>query len=619
MSGSISAVEAVNFLIAIHAKDPATNQKVLLYSDSAVVVKGMSASAFMTGFSVDIEITQMDSTTVEFNTHIFTLRANSQPLGKKFKTEYELPAIIDDIEVKENASYSLTLVPKNRLHVSGNECRYNHNAGSDFALYPSANFDLQYLQGSLAFYHAQAIKYLFETDYRLFHQVFHFNISSKQNVFAFPCEANSVIWDKRFGNAFDPTRNNCYTLYGTGLNTTDPFILIHGAVLRSYGYAPAFLTEGFANYFSLAIYKMKQIKKAGKLAPIKKLLNTKTYYATDPVVADLTASTFVRYLIDQYTIDLFKKLYTSADDLNLSSQIELTFSKSITELENEWLKYVDTLTIPPKLFGEFADRAQQMLNFPLALEYRRESYEYSDNRADSIRNLGLLSDAYFLTGDYFNAASAQEKISKMDSNNTKHLLALAGYRMMNGDYERALKDLNEFQESGPNDFVLKFNLALLSLIKGDTAKAGDLWNQIVHAPQTAELQAEARIMGGLVMRKSKNIADKQDAQNNFTIAIALFNQRLQSEPALPNPYLWTGIALVGLDDPDNAYDQLKQALFLENRPFYIGMINLWLGKAADLREKRDLAREHYSAVIGGAAAAYHVEEAMKYLDNGYLQ
>jgi hypothetical protein len=88
---------------------------------------------------------------------------------------------------------------------------------------------------------------------------------------------------------------------------------------------------------------------------------------------------------------------------------------------------------------------------------------------------------------------------------------------------------------------------------------------------------------------------------------------------VPNPYLWTGIALVGLDDADNAYDQLNQALFLESRPFYKGMINLWLGKAADLRGKRDLARVHFSDVISGASAAYHQEEALKFIDSGFHQ
>jgi hypothetical protein len=60
-------------------------------------------------------------------------------------------------------------------------------------------------------------------------------------------------------------------------------------------------------------------------------------------------------------------------------------------------------------------------------------------------------------------------------------------------------------------------------------------------------------------------------------------------------------------------------LFLESRPFYIGMINLWLGKAADLRNKRELARKHFSEVMAVPSAAYHQDEAQKYLDSPYIQ
>jgi len=120
-----------------------------------------------------------------------------------------------------------------------------------------------------------------------------------------------------------------------------------------------------------------------------------------------------------------------------------------------------------------------------------------------------------------------------------------------------------------------------------------------------------------LIRHSEKPEDKDKARDLLTVAMALFNQQMEVDPAVPNPYMWTGIALVGLSDGDNAYDQLSHALFLENRPFYLGMINLWLGKAADLRGKRDLAKTHYSDVLAGSSAAYHQDEAHKYLENPY--
>ncbi|MGH8015350.1 MAG: hypothetical protein ACREBV_04085, partial [Candidatus Zixiibacteriota bacterium] len=569
--------------------------------------------------SVDIEITAMDSFAVDYNVHTVTLNTKNPTIGKRFKSEYGLPAIVDDIEVKTNSFYSLTLVPQSRTVVSDQECRYNHNSGGDFTIFPSANFDLHYLNGSLAFYHGQAIKNLMETEYRLFRGVFHFNVSSKLDLFAFPCEGHSVIWDRRYGNAIDPTRNNCYALYATDVNTTDPYILVHSSLMRSYGYAPPFLSEGFANYFSLAIHHMKKIKKSGKMISLGDLLRPRGYLSADPAVADASAATFVRYLIDLYSAGTFKELYAAADDLNLKTKIETTYSKSLETLEREWQNYIDTLAIPSQFYIEFGGRAQQMQNYPLALEYRQAAYELSRTHEDSLLRLEQLADAFFLSGDYFNAASSQKRLAEMDPKNRQHLLGLAGYRMMNGDYELALKNLNAAATFDPKDEVLKFNFGLNALYRGDSSEAGEIWGEIVHASPSGQLQGEPRVMLGLLLRQSENLAEKQEAQNLFTIAVALFNQQVQIDPSVPNPYLWTGIALLGLDDAENAYDQLKQALFLESRPFYTGMINLWLGKAADLRGKRELARNHYSLVMSGASAAYHRDEAAQYLEQSYHQ
>ncbi len=606
-------------MISIHQKNPSDKSKVLVFSDSAIVIKGVPASAFLTGLSLELEITKMDSTSVEFNVHTVTLGLKGQTIAKRFKVEYGLPAVINDIEAKKRAFYSLTLAPQKRIEVSERECSYNHNAGSDFTVLPSANFDMHYLHSSLAFYHSASIKSLMENEYRLFRTKFHFNVTGKQNLFIYPCEGHAIIWDKRFGTAFDPIRNNCYTLYGTGVNTTDPFVLVHGAILRSYGYAPPFLSEGLANYFSLAIHQMKQIAKNDQAIPLKDLLKTHAYLKSNPAIADASAATFVRYLIDQYSPEKFMILYEIADDINLTASIEIAYSKPIGALENEWRDYIDTLNIPGQLYLEFADRAELMRNYPLMLEYSRVFAEQAHTIVDSAFRMEKLAGAYFFNGDYYNAANAMEIVARIDSVNPGHLLGLAGYKMMNGDYEPAYVDLMNARAKDTTYEVIKFNLALNCLYRGDTATAGQIWNELIHNPTSVQLQGESRTMLGHILRKSANTNEKLDVQNYLTVAISIFSQQIQADPSVPNPYLWTGISLMGLNDADNAYEQLNQALFLESRPFYVGMINLWMGKAADLRGKRELAREHFSEVMAVASAAYHRDEAQKYLDSAYSQ
>jgi len=81
--------------------------------------------------------------------------------------------------------------------------------------------------------------------------------------------------------------------------------------------------------------------------------------------------------------------------------------------------------------------------------------------------------------------------------------------------------------------------------------------------------------------------------------------------------MWRGIAQLQLGRPAEAQGFLEAARFLEIRPFYVGMIDLWLGKCADIRGEHAEARRHYNAVLAGASALYHQEEARGYLNTPY--
>ena len=87
----------------------------------------------------------------------------------------------------------------------------------------------------------------------------------------------------------------------------------------------------------------------------------------------------------------------------------------------------------------------------------------------------------------------------------------------------------------------------------------------------------------------------------------------------PTLYLWNGIALLGKEDTGGANDQIISSIFLEPRPFYQGMGYLWLGKIADLRGERDVAKDYYRLVLSTSSAAYHQAEAKQWLERPYRQ
>ena len=616
IAGNSLSAEAADFLISVYHTGQDNGQRVLLYSDTTTLVKNMSSSAFLFGVSVDLKLTKVDSTGVEYDVHLVTLGPQAKTLAKRFTSDYELPGIIGGIEVKKDVYHSISIVPLMQTEVDLRQCSYNHNS-SDFSITPSANLDLHHLPQSLADYHAVSIKSLIETEYRQFRDFFHFKLAGKQDLYLFPCQGYSTMWDKRFGSSFDPTRSNVYALYRSGMNTADPFLLIHGAVLRSYGYAPLFLSEGFANYFSLAISGMKQAVADKTSLPLGDMLNTKSYLSADPLIADVTSATFVRFLIDEYTFDKFVLLYEKADDINLEQLLIDIYNMPVSELEKGWLDYVDTVTIDNRQYGQFAQRAEQMFNYPLMLEYTKKFAAGAVSKADSLYRYNQLSRAYFFNGDYYNASETQELLVKIDSQNYDSWLGLATFRMMNGEIEIASADLIRSHALDSLNAIVGFNLVLNQLLLGDTLLAVQSLNNLIGRGKAGQIQAECRVMLGDILKDSGKPEDTMQARDYFTVALSIFSQQQQSNPALATPYMWSGIALIGLGDAENARDQLELALFLESRPFYIGMINLWLGKTADISNNRQTAEDYYSQVLSAESASYHQDEARRLLEKPF--
>ena len=79
------------------------------------------------------------------------------------------------------------------------------------------------------------------------------------------------------------------------------------------------------------------------------------------------------------------------------------------------------------------------------------------------------------------------------------------------------------------------------------------------------------------------------------------------------------MSYLGMDQYSEARGYLEGALFLETRPFYLGMMHLWLGKVADVTNERQAAVNHYSEVLALPSADYHQREAQTYFQTPYTQ
>lgn len=592
---------------------------VLLYSDTTLLLHSMPATGFLTAFSVDIKMTQIDSVGCAFNLHTVTLGPSIHNYAKQYRVEYGLPARMAGIIGKDGVEYVLSIKPLGRTEVDTTGCSLDHRPPGAFAASPSGYMDFHYVRTSFGEYYWNVPKGMFEERYRLFRAMNNFNMPGKFMIYLCPCPLFSVIWDDRFGMMVDPTRNAAYSIYTKNFNSADPFLVLHAAVYKNYGYAPSFLSEGLAGFLSFAEYGMKEIVAAGSNLELDSFLDTYAYYNINADLADKTAASFTKYLINQYSTDKFLTMYKQAHDLNLRNVMVATYGKSISELENEWLNYIDTVSISQADLSLYASLAEGMFNYPLMYKYGVDLLSKASSRQDSLSALDYVIRASFSRGDYYAATDYQQQLITLQPDYGLNWIALAGYQLMNGLYAESKQSLNEARALDSTNQLIDFNLALNDLYTGKEAAAWQRMAGIIMNGSAGGPQAETRALYGNKLAQSSSEEDQALAIQYCTEAINRLGQSIRSGNASAEAYLWTGIAYLGLGDTGNAWDHLHIARFLELRPFYLGMTSLWLGKVADTMGEHEVAKEYYSVVISGAAADYHQRQARQLSQEAYRQ
>jgi len=607
------ASDGVKCELSVYQYDKSLQEDVLVYEDTSVFASDIAATGFIGPFSLEIEFEKFDTAGVVFNVHVATLGPPVNTYSRLFTMEFALPARVSGIEGKNGTRYTLVVTPLSIVELD-QDCPYDHRGADVFEFTPSAYMDIYYVPTSLADYHWESVRNYLDFSYRQFMTFAKFTLPGKMLVYLCPCPSYSVIWDQRFGMAVDPTRNTAFAIYNEHNNGADPFVVTHTALLRNYGYAPPFLSEGLANYFALAVPDMRQLLNDQPDFSVETLLGTLAYLKSDPFVADRTSACFSRYLVNRFSLDKVMEVYRSADDVNLKQTIESILGQSFSQLEEDFKQWVDTVSVEPTDYVAAAGLAEQMLNYPLMLRQAERFFEAAATKRDSARAYGLLTRAYFNNGDYYGATDAQTRLLEMGDPDPKRLMGRASYRMMNGYYDEAKQDLEAAYALDTLDQTVKFNLARNYIYRGDETTARELLMGNFRMGKDATAQAETRIFLAQILEKSGDSTDVRVAAGLYQQAISMYERTLQVQRSSATQYMWLGIAWLGLDDAAAAIDYLRIADFLETRPYYSGMIHLWLAKAYLRSGMEADARAHFAKVLATASADYHQREARTYLE-----
>ena len=593
-----------------------TERYQLIHSDTADFLENVHVTGFATGVSLDIETVAIDSSRVTANAHAHTFAGQPDRKARNLTIEYGLPASIDDLIGKNGCRLRVTITPLEPIKLAPELCPYIHYTVEDFAVDPTAHTNLYYVPQTLGDFYWNTVKGLMEEEYESYNRVANFSMPGKYLLYLCPCKLNSIIWDDRFGMMVDPVRSTMFSIFTKEYNSTYPFLISQAALYHNFGYAPAFVSEGGANYFSFAIFDMKRLLAEGNLPELKSLLDSYTYMQTDPRIADRISATFVTYLIGKYGFGTFLDWYRAADDLNQLSTLEETYGKSVEDLESEWLTYVDTVSIKLPQASHFAFQAEAMLDYKTSLDYGHEMLKLAKTRIDSMLTFDQLSRTAFFAGEFYEAADYQAAYLKINDSIAGEWMKLGGYQMMNGDYEQAAASLERASTLDPASGLIEFNRGMLALNTGDTTAAMDIFREVMTG-EYPEARIESRLTLAVLLTRSEDEDDRKAAETLFREGIATLGSQDRSHNTSSTQMLWLGIAYLGIGDTGNADDHLRTALYLDTRPFYEGMIYLWLGKVADVRGERELAKQYYNNVLNGASAVYHKTEAKRWLQEAY--
>lgn len=617
LTPSLSADTAVDFELIVRQKPSGIDKYFEIRRDTVRAFEGDRLYTFMVNFGLDLTVEKTDSQAVEFSVQLVTVGKSPYSASERYRIEYDLPGRIENIPGKHGSVYQLLISPRGRVDITDERCPYPIDMEGVYKYDPSPNFDIYYVAGSLGDFRWNNVKTYLEGDYVLFREAFGINFPGKINYYLCPCAVEAVNWDKRFGFAVDPGRARAFAIYNRDFSSAEAVLTNITQLLRVWGYAPPFLVEGLAGYFEFVNYEAKKAFSEKGLLPVEDILTSANYYRADPLKAELTAASFVKYITDQYGLARAKKLYEESDDLTLALQFKALYGKTTDSLETEWHNYLDTVGLTREQFDYYAKRAALMLQFDKEIEYLEAMRPYNNNRRDSINTLTELNMAYYNVGRYYDAENGYGELIRIDTALPVYWQVLGNLNMINGDYDKAWKDFDSVYALDTTYASAKLRQAQLLAIKGDTAKAIATAQKYYSVETSTPAKIEFLLFLGEMYEAPGKNHDSLQAYRSYSDALAWTREVLASSPRDPSYQLRAGQALMGLGEYEDARSFLEVARFIETRTFNIGKILLILGKLNDLTGNRTQAEDYYRACLANQSAAWHQAECRRYLDEPF--
>ncbi len=618
-TGKTDTAGGVEFELIIRQKPELVDKFYEVRRDTVRIPADGKLSTFLVNFTLEINITGIDTTFVDFDCHLVTLGPKSYNTARRFRIEYNLAARLENIPGKNGSVYQLLISPRQQIDIDATFCPFNPSSPDDFQTDPTANFDLSYVKNSLADYNWNIVRDYLEKEYIRFRNAFDLNPTGKIHYFLCPCPVTTIRWDKRFGYAISPGSSSIYALYTQDFVSCDAILTNMLRLLGLWGYAPPFVVEGLAGYFEFQPYKMKKLVSEDHIPRISEILRTSGYYAADPETAELTAASFMRFLADSHGISKVRQLYDKADDLNILTVMEKIFEQPLDSLEVRWRNYVDTVSITREMFAHYAARASVLHRNNEQLEYLTEMGKYDKELNDSLETTYLLSMAQYHQGSFYNAIDGFSRLIEYDTANTIYPLILGNLHMAVGQYDAARRSFERVYQLDSTYATARLLQAEIHAIQGDTATALTLAEEYLGLETTTPGKIEFLLFLGKLKNAPGAFHDSAAAERYLADALYWSTDMINKAPDDPAYKMRAGLAALELGDLADAEQYLEFAHFTERRAIYRGRIIPAMGKLYDLAGKRELALEYYGEGLNSQIAIYCKDLCKKYIDRPYTR
>jgi len=299
------------------------------------------------------------------------------------------------------------------------------------------------------------------------------------------------------------------------------------------------------------------IIEAGLAPDIESITGLGFWYAS-PAVSYTLMGSFSRYLIDQYGIEKYKKVYGSGDFS--------AYGKPLGELIAEWEAFLETVPTPPEAAAIAEARFDAPSIFGAVARFDAPSI-FGAVCARKVAALKEKAFANYAAGNFWKAGELFTDARTFDENDPVLINGLAYSAYYSGDYQGAIEIAGQSGGLSKVDRIILSNLRANALWQaGDTGHALEIFGGIEkrYLPEDIQRELDIKISAIREGGSAEDGVREFFATRDRALQAIAMEESIQDAPGYAPAYYLLGRQLY------NAGDYTKAVQYLETA-YYIGL------------------------------------------------